>query len=83
MVLFSPLAEGPLQYVYHSEKRYAGDGFAAGFLVGQMEGWSLAESARLACTVGAFATATAGNVEGYPDMARVRACWAGLAPRER
>ncbi len=61
----------------------AGDGFAAGFLVGQMEGWPLAESARLACTVGAFATATAGDVEGYPDMARVRAFWAGKAARER
>lgn len=61
----------------------AGDGFAAGFLVGWMEGWPLAECARLAVTVGAFATATAGDIEGYPDLARVRAFWAGQAPRER
>ncbi len=61
----------------------AGDGFAAGFLVGQMEGRSLAESARLAVTIGAFATATAGDVEGYPSRARVEAYWAGRAPRER
>ncbi|MDI7276872.1 MAG: sugar kinase [Anaerolineae bacterium] len=61
----------------------AGDGFAAGFLVGQMEGWSPAESARLACTVGAFATATPGDVEGYPTMAQVRAFWSGQTARER
>ena len=61
----------------------AGDGFAAGLLVGMMEDWPLEQAARLAVTVGAFATSTPGDIEGYPDMVRVQAFWAGQAARER
>ncbi|MGQ9681719.1 MAG: sugar kinase [Anaerolineae bacterium] len=61
----------------------AGDGFAAGLLVGLMEGWPLQEAARLAVTVGAFATCTPGDIEGYPDRARVQALWAGQTARDR
>lgn len=47
----------------------AGDGFAAGFLSGQLRGESLAESTRLANEVGAFATTVTGDVEGLPTEA--------------
>jgi 2-dehydro-3-deoxygluconokinase len=44
----------------------AGDGFAAGFLAGQLRGLGLAESLRLGNTVGAFATTVVGDWEGLP-----------------
>ncbi len=44
----------------------AGDGFAAGFVAGQLKGYSLPESVRLANAVGAFATTVRGDVEGLP-----------------
>ena len=44
----------------------AGDGFNAGFLSGVLEGQSLAESARMGALVGAMATETVGDVNGYP-----------------
>ena len=44
----------------------AGDGFAAGFLSGQLRGWSLAESLRLGNIVGAAAMSVSGDVEGLP-----------------
>ena len=44
----------------------AGDGFNAGFLSGILEGRSLAESARMGALVGAMATETVGDVNGYP-----------------
>ena len=44
----------------------AGDGFAAGFLAGQLRGMGLIESTDLANAVGAFATTMAGDVEGLP-----------------
>lgn len=44
----------------------AGDGFAAGFVAGQVKGYSLKESVRLANAVGAFAMTVKGDVEGLP-----------------
>ncbi|MFO8059838.1 MAG: sugar kinase [Bacillota bacterium] len=44
----------------------AGDGFAAGFVAGQLRGHTLRESVRLANAVGAFATTVRGDVEGLP-----------------
>ncbi|TAK22859.1 MAG: sugar kinase [Chloroflexota bacterium] len=44
----------------------AGDGFAAGFLAGQIRGWDLARSAQLGNTVGAFAMTVVGDTEGLP-----------------
>jgi 2-dehydro-3-deoxygluconokinase len=50
----------------------AGDGFAAGFLAGQLRGLGLAESLRLGNTVGAFATTVVGDVEGLPTWREVQ-----------
>ncbi|WP_153461868.1 sugar kinase [Sediminibacillus terrae] len=44
----------------------AGDGFAAGFISGQLRGWTLAESVKLGNRIGAYALSVAGDVEGYP-----------------
>jgi 2-dehydro-3-deoxygluconokinase len=44
----------------------AGDGFAAGFLSGQLRGWNLADSLRLGNVVGAAAMSVSGDVEGLP-----------------
>jgi 2-dehydro-3-deoxygluconokinase len=44
----------------------AGDGFAAGFLAGQLRGLGPVESTELANAVGAFATTVAGDIEGLP-----------------
>ncbi len=44
----------------------AGDGFAAGFVAGQLKGYSLRESVSLANALGAFALTVKGDVEGYP-----------------
>ncbi len=44
----------------------AGDGFAAGFIAGQLKGLDLCESVELANAVGAFATTVRGDVEGLP-----------------
>ncbi|MCX7796832.1 MAG: sugar kinase [bacterium] len=49
----------------------AGDGFVAGFLVGQLKGWSLKESALLGNIVGAYATTTTGDNDGYPTWNEV------------
>jgi len=49
----------------------AGDGFVAGFLVGQLKGWSLKDSATLGNIVGAYATTTTGDVEGLPTWQEV------------
>jgi 2-dehydro-3-deoxygluconokinase len=45
----------------------AGDAFAAGFLSGQLDGLSLAESMQRGNALGAMATMTYGDVEGLPD----------------
>ena len=44
----------------------AGDGFNAGFLCGILEGKSLALAGRMGAIVGAMATETVGDVNGYP-----------------
>jgi 2-dehydro-3-deoxygluconokinase len=51
----------------------AGDGFAAGFLSGQLRGWGLAESLRLGNLVGASAMSVSGDVEGLPTWEEVAA----------
>lgn len=49
----------------------AGDGFAAGFIAGQLKGYSMEESVKLANAVGALATTVTGDVEGLPTMEEV------------
>lgn len=44
----------------------AGDGFAAGFVAGQLKGYDLYKSVKLANAVGAFAVTVKGDVEGLP-----------------
>ena len=51
----------------------AGDGFAAGFLSGQLRGLGLAESLRLGNLVGAAAMTVSGDVEGLPTWEEVQA----------
>lgn len=50
----------------------AGDGFAAGFVAGQLRGLSLAESLGIGNVVGAFATTVVGDVEGLPTWREVQ-----------
>lgn len=50
----------------------AGDGFAAGFIVGQLKGYDLIESTKLANAVGAFAVTVTGDVEGLPTMGKIK-----------
>ncbi|MCK6208778.1 sugar kinase [Bacillus infantis] len=45
----------------------AGDGFAAGFLSGMLDGLSLEDAATRANAVGAFVTMVDGDVEGLPE----------------
>jgi len=42
----------------------AGDAFVAGFLRGYLEGWSLEETGRFACAVGALCTTAVGTTPG-------------------
>jgi 2-dehydro-3-deoxygluconokinase len=49
----------------------AGDGFAAGFLSGQLRGWTITESLRLGNVVGASAMSVSGDVEGLPTWEEV------------
>lgn len=51
----------------------AGDGFAAGFLSGQLRGWGLTESLRLGNLVGASAMSVSGDIEGLPTWEEVQA----------
>lgn len=46
----------------------AGDGFAAGFLTGYLQGKTLTECGQFANGVGAMATLVRGDSEGYPNM---------------
>lgn len=50
----------------------AGDGFAAGFLSGQLRGLSIKESLRLGNLVGASAMSVSGDVEGLPTWDEVQ-----------
>lgn len=45
----------------------AGDGFAAGFLSGLIDGLSLEESVQRACAIGAMVITVNGDIEGLPD----------------
>ncbi|MBM7622661.1 sugar kinase [Sporohalobacter salinus] len=49
----------------------AGDGFAAGFISGQLRGANIVDSTKLANAVGAFATTVIGDVEGLPTKEEV------------
>ncbi|MBI3977434.1 MAG: sugar kinase [Chloroflexi bacterium] len=49
----------------------AGDAFAAGFLVGQIRGWDLPRTLRLANLMGAYATTVPGDVEGLPTWQEI------------
>lgn len=51
----------------------AGDGFAAGFVAGQLKGYDIIESVKLANAVGAFALTVRGDIEGYPNMDELQA----------
>ncbi len=61
----------------------AGDAFNAGFLSGELRGWSLAESLRLGNIMGALATTAPGDIEGLPDWAEVQSYLGGDAQVER
>jgi 2-dehydro-3-deoxygluconokinase len=50
----------------------AGDGFAAGFLAGQLKALPLVDSLKLGNTVGAFATTVVGDWEGLPTWREVQ-----------
>ena len=49
----------------------AGDGFNAGFLSGILEGKSLREAGKMGGIVGALATETVGDVNGYPTREKL------------
>ncbi|HEX6970964.1 MAG TPA: PfkB family carbohydrate kinase, partial [Limnochordia bacterium] len=51
----------------------AGDGFAAGFLCGRLEGLDEVEAARWGCAVGALATTVVGDIEGLPTRDELEA----------
>lgn len=51
----------------------AGDGFNAGVLAGLLQGRTLEEAGRMGAVCGALATEVPGDVEGYPDAARMEA----------
>lgn len=50
----------------------AGDGFAAGFLSGVLQGLNIIECAQTANAVGAMATLVRGDMEGFPTASQVR-----------
>ena len=50
----------------------AGDGFNAGFLCGILEGRSLTDAAKMGALVGAMATETVGDVNGYPTREELK-----------
>ncbi len=50
----------------------AGDSFNAGFLYGHLSGLPLAESLRLGCACGAFATTKPGGTAGQPTLAELK-----------
>lgn len=51
----------------------AGDGFNAGVLAGLLQGRTLEQAGRMGAVCGALATEVPGDVEGYPDAARMDA----------
>lgn len=61
----------------------AGDAFNAGFLSGQLRGWSLAESLRLGNVLGGLATTVSGDVEALPTWDEVHAYLEGTTTISR
>ena len=55
----------------------AGDGFNAGFLAGILEGRPIAVCGRMGGIVGALATESAGDYEGYPSRSKLERLLAG------
>ncbi|HPZ29707.1 MAG TPA: carbohydrate kinase family protein, partial [Defluviitoga sp.] len=51
----------------------AGDAFAAGFLAGLIQGYTLKDAVRLANAAGAFALTVKGDVEGLPTWEDLQA----------
>jgi 2-dehydro-3-deoxygluconokinase len=51
----------------------AGDAFNAGFLSGQLRGWTIMESLQLGNILGGLATTASGDVEALPTWDEVRA----------
>lgn len=54
----------------------ARDGLAAGFLAGQLRGWSLQDSLRLGALVGSLVVAMEGDYEGIRLLRRPASYWA-------
>ena len=52
---------------YTEDTAGAGDGFAAGFLAGQLRGYDIETCSQIGNWIGALATLVRGDVEGYPD----------------
>ncbi|MTH53486.1 sugar kinase [Bacillus mangrovi] len=52
----------------------AGDGFAAGFISGILEGLKLEECARRGNAIGALAVQSPGDSDGYPDKEKLEEC---------
>jgi 2-dehydro-3-deoxygluconokinase len=50
----------------------AGDGFDAGFLTGIIWGRDVSTAGKMGAVAGALATETTGDVEGYPDIDRMK-----------
>lgn len=50
----------------------AGDGFAAGFISGLLNGWSYSEAVKLGNRIGAYALEVEGDVEGYPLLDQIQ-----------
>ncbi|SIS57321.1 sugar kinase [Alicyclobacillus vulcanalis] len=61
----------------------AGDGFNAGFIAGQMKGWSVPESLRLGALVGACAVTAEGDYDGYPTWREAMSYLEGQGGVER
>lgn len=61
----------------------AGDAFNAGFLSGQLRGWSLDRSVRLGTVLGGLAVTVPGDVEGLPTRAEADAYLDGLSAVDR
>ena len=61
----------------------AGDAFNAGFLSGQLRGWSLQKSLHLGNIMGALATTAPGDVEGLPDWGEIQPYLGGNQVVER
>ncbi|GAB4423090.1 MAG: PfkB family carbohydrate kinase [Anaerolineae bacterium] len=69
----APVVDLPGHPVSVVDTSAAGDSFNAGFMVGRLRGWSLAEAARLANAVGAAKVQKLGGGRSVPTLPEVRA----------